>query len=219
MDAEEEGEDVQIAQAWYDRKSKYLEKVLGPQDDMVMHSLFPYAVGGALDLYYYPKSRYGTAFVTKELCEQPTGGPSNDQFDAYELVMFTRHPIDLEIAMDEKTPFGKVHRDFNMFMNHIARYAEEATLNRFETCEFPKEMEVVGGRALAFGTISVAKDQDAGKFGLLILIEIFRSELKFARKEGTEKLMELLKEKRHFPFSDMDRKPVVESSSKWWPWK
>src|SRR5262245_35361256 len=102
-------EDDELAQRWYDRKSSLMEASLGKEHDMVMHAIIPYAVGGGLDLYYYPNGLPGTAIATKELSELPNQGSANDVYDSYELVMFTKHAIDLDAAHKENTPFGKAH--------------------------------------------------------------------------------------------------------------
>jgi hypothetical protein len=41
---------------------------------MVMHAIIPYAIGGGLDLYYYPNGLPGTAIATKELSERNWSG-------------------------------------------------------------------------------------------------------------------------------------------------
>ena len=45
--------------------------------------------------------------------------------------------------------------------------------------------------------------------GLLAIIEIFRSEMEFAREHGGEELLSQLKEHGHYPYSDLDRDPVA----------
>lgn len=101
--------DEEQSQRWYERKSALMEEALGKEHDMVMHAIIPYAIGGGLDLYYYPNDIPGTAVATKELSDLPGEGSTNAVFDCYELVMFTRHPIDLDAAKDEATPFGRAH--------------------------------------------------------------------------------------------------------------
>ena len=44
---------------------------------------------------------------------------------------------------------------------------------------------------------------------LLLCLEVFRSEMEFARKNGSGELINLLKEKGFYPYSDLNRKPVV----------
>lgn len=197
------------ADQWYEEKSRLMEDALGPEHDMVMHAIIPYAVGGALDLYYYPNGLSGTAIATKELSELPDEGPSNRVYDSYELVMFTRHALNLDAAGDDSTPFGAAHRTINSILNLMARYAEQATLNPHETCEFPPDMDDVGGKCLIFVGYSRHPVADGRHFGLLALIEVFREEMEFAREHGGAELVERLKEKRHYPFSDLDREPVV----------
>ncbi len=197
------------AQQWGDRKSALMEASLGKEHDMVMHALIPFYIGGSLDLYYYPNGVPGTAVATKELSELPNEGPANDVYRSYELVMFTRHPLDLDAARDENTDFGRAHTNISAILNLIARYSAEATLNPYETCEFPADMEAVGGKCLIFDGYACHSDDLAERFGLLALIEVFRSEMDFARKHGGAQLIERLKATGHYPYSDLDRNPVV----------
>lgn len=201
--------EMQEAREWYVRKSALMEQSLGKEHDIVMHAIIPYSIGGALDLYYYPHGISGTAIATKELCETLDGCPQNDDYDCYELVMFTRHPLDLDAADNEKTPFGKAHHSITAFLNCIAQYSTQASLNAGETCEFPAEMETVGGRYLLFDGYASRHDDRAQNFGLLVLVEIFCSEMEFARENGGAKLIERLKTSGCYPYSDLDRKPVA----------
>ena len=197
------------ARLWYEHKDALLEKSLGKEHDMVMHAMIPYALGGALDLYYYPNGIPGTAIATKELAEAPDEGSSNDVYRSYELVMFTRHALSLDDARDETTAFGRAHASINSILNCIARYSADATLNPYETCEFPEDMETLGGRCLIFDGYASHSDGMAENFGLLAIMEIFRSEMVFARENGGEELLERLREHGHYPYSDLDRDPVA----------
>jgi hypothetical protein len=87
----------------------------------------------------------------------------------------------------------------------VARYSAQAELNPFETCEFLAEVEDIGGRCLIFDEYDHHTDDDALGFGLLFVIEIIRSEMEFAHREGGEALIERLKLAEHYPYSDMDR--------------
>jgi hypothetical protein len=202
-------DDEELGQKWYEHESALMEASLGKEHDMVMHAFIPYAIGGALDLYYYPNGVPGTAIATKELAESPNEGPSNDVYRSYELVMFTKHRLDLDAAKDENTPFGRAHRNINAILNLIARYSAQAKLNPNETCEFPAGMEDVGGKCLIFGGYACHSDEVVENFGLLALIEVFRSEMEYARKHGGAKLIKRLKDKGHYPYSDLDRQPVA----------
>jgi len=150
-----------------------MEAMLGKEHDMVMHALIPYRLGGGLDLYYYPHGRPGTAIATKELCESPDEGSSNLAFNLYELAMFTKLPIDLDTATDDKTAFGRIHSRINAILNCIALYSAEAELNPGETCEFPEDMEAIGGGCLIFDGQAPDVDEEPSEFGLLMVIEIF----------------------------------------------
>jgi len=200
-------DDDTLTQEWYERKTALMVDVLGKEHDVVMHAIIPYAIGGGLDLYYFPNGIEGTAIATKELCETPDQGSSNDVFGSYELVMFTRHRISLDDAKDEATAFGRVHRSINAILNRIAPYSAQATLNPNETCEFPEDMESVGGKCLIFDAYGL--DAVHAEFGLLAIIEIHRSEMDFARKHGGGELIAKLKRAGYYPYSDLDRSAVA----------
>lgn len=117
------------ADEWYERKTKWMVKWLGAEHNVVMHSIIPYPVGG-LDLYYYPNGIKGTGIATKELCEVKNKGPKNWCYENYELVMFTKHELNLDVAHDVGTDFGKAHHDINAILNCLAPYSTEATLKK-----------------------------------------------------------------------------------------
>ena len=200
---------AKIAEAWYDQKSKLMEAVLGREHDTVMHAIIPYALGGGLDLYYYPHSIPGTAVATKELSDLPGQGSSNRVFSCYEIAMFTRHSLNLDYAKDESTPFGRAHSNVNRILNSIAPYSASAPLNPNETCEFPAEMEHVGGKCLIFDSYGPSSSEPTRGFGILAVIEIHRSEMDFARSTGGSELIQRLKAAGHYPYSDLDRDPVA----------
>ena len=70
-------------------------------------------------------------------------------------------------------------------------------------------MPHVGGRCLIFDGYPSCTDDEPAEFGLLAVIEVLRSEMDYARKNGGAKLLKRLKAKRHYPYSEMDRKPVA----------
>lgn len=201
--------DHEAGRHWDEHKSRILEGFLGKEHDMVMHAIIPYAVGGFLDLYYYPKGVPGTAVATKELSDAPTRGSSNRTFKSYEMVMFTRHELDLDAAKNKDTAFGKAHSNINSVLNLLARYSAEASLNPGETCSTPEDMERVGGKCFVFDGYGPHSDDVAEDFGLLLVIEVHRSEMEYAREHGGDALLQILKDAGHHPYSDLDREPVV----------
>ncbi len=176
---------------------------------MVMHAIFPYAIGGGLDLYYFPNGAPGTAVATKELSELPNQGSSNRTFSCYELAMFTRHPLNLDEAKDENTAFGRAHSNINGVLNYMARFSATASLNGNETCEFPKDFEGLGGKCFILSEYGSRSDAVVRCFGILAVIEVLRPEMEFARSFGGAELIARLKANHHYPYSDLDREPVA----------
>ena len=191
---------------WYRWKEGYYREVLGQQEDLVQHALIPYDVGGALDLYFYSGKIPGTAMVTMELSPSPEEGSSNDLMDRYEFVMFSRYPFEASEKTD--SPFQKTMRDCYPILNLMGRYSEQATLNPCETVEFPEDMEDVGGRCLILNAWG-EECQNEYNFGLMLIMEVHRSEMNFAREHGPDELFMRLDEAGYYPYSDMDRESVV----------
>ena len=207
MDSDDETD--KAAEEWYEHKSALMEASLGKEHEMVMHAIIPYAIGGGLDLYYYPNGLPGTAIATKELSDLPNEGSSNEVYRAYELVMFTKHRLNLDTVEDEGTDFGKAHATINAILNCIARFSAEACLNPNETCEFPEDLERIRGKCLIFDGYACHSDDVVEDFGLLAIIEVFRSEMEYARQHDGAQLIQRLKSKGYYAYSDLDRDPVA----------
>lgn len=192
----------------YELKSKGLEAVLGKMHGMVGHAIIPFAVGGAVDMYYYPNHIPGTGFATMEFLDPDGNGPLPNRLGTYELVAFTKHTY--SASEEETTPFNIIERRICGIFTTIGFYSFQAVLNPKETCEVPREGEdnlclvfdlyAPNGKTLQIGDRS---------HHLLLCLEVFRSEMEYARENGSDALLALLKEAGHYPYSDLDREPVV----------
>jgi hypothetical protein len=201
--------------ASYQAKSEFMERILGKEHDMVRHSIIPFAVGGGLDLYFYPGFMGGTAIGTKELVDRDFGGPANKLFDCYELVMCAKSAIDLASAAEEVPPkgsFGHEQREIHGMLNILGRYAPQAKLNPYDTLEFPAEMQGVGGKCLIIDALCepfADEKTKAKKFGLMLVMEIHRDEMEYAMKQRGKELIAKLKAKGHYPFTGIERESVL----------
>lgn len=210
-------EDGDFADAWYEEKCAIMQTMLGPEHDLVTQTTIPPALEAGLDLFYYPSGIPGTAIATKELSEAPGEGARNHVYESYELVMFTRQALSLDEAEGEATSFGKMHRNIEAILNEVAPLCIDSNLNPGDTWEFPPSHESVGGKCLIFtGYSKPQKVQNACgmgasaiPFGLLTVIEVFREEMEYARNTNSGHLLEKLKAAGHYPYSDLDRDPVV----------
>ena len=99
--------------------------------------------------------------------------------------------------------------DVQSILNAVAHYSAQANLNPNETCEFPADMQGVGGKCLIFDSAGQHSDERVKCFGLLTVIEIFRPEMHFAMEHEGRLLIEKLKAAGHYPYSDLDRELVV----------
>lgn len=193
----------------YEEKSQGLENVLGKMHDMVGHAIIPFSIGGAMDMYYFPNHIKGTGFATMELLEPDGTGPLPNNLGTYELVAFTKY--DINSNENEQTPFNLIERKICGIFTTIGFYSKEAVLKPNDTCEVPNG-ENEENTCLVFDLYQ--PDNKEFKIGnrrhhLLLCIQVFRNEMEFARANGTEELLKKLKEAGYYPYSDLDRQPVV----------
>lgn len=202
---------------WYKEKTQYMEKMMGKEYGIVGHSMFPFDIGGYFHAYYYPEFHNGTAIATKELCKYNFKNPKNSLFDGYELVMATSNKIDLSDSNDGPAKLGTFQHDqeqISDILNILGRYASTATLNPYDTLEFPHDDEDFGGKCLVFDIVNetplcIGKK----KFGLLLAIEIHRDEMEYAKNNGSRKLLEKFKEYKIYPFTGINRESIANKIS------
>lgn len=192
----------------YTLKKEGLEKVLGEIHPMVGHAIIPFSVGGTVDMYYFPKHIEGTGFATMELLDPDGNGPKPNRLGTYELVAFTK--LDYNAGEDKVTAFNTIERRICGIFTTIANYSNQAVLNPHETIEVPSEKG--GNNCLILDNYKPEnRNFNVGTkdHHLLLCLEVFRSEMEYARAKGTDKLIEILKKRGIYPYSDLDREAVV----------
>ena len=194
----------------YDLKLQGLEQVLGKMHNLVGHAVIPFAIGGAVDMYYFPNHIKGTGFATMELLDPNGKGPLKNRLGTYELVAFTKY--DYNTSGGTQTPFNLIERKACGFLTAIGLYSSQAVLNPKETIEIPNG-EGKENTCLIFDLY----EPDGKKFTigdrehhLLLCLQLFRSEMDYARQHGSDALFKILKEKEIYLYSDLDRAPVVK---------
>ncbi|MGG9962561.1 suppressor of fused domain protein [Ferruginibacter sp. SUN106] len=194
----------------YELKQQGLEQVLGKMHDMVGHAIIPFAIGGATDMYYFPNGIAGTGFATMELLDPAGNGPKPNRLGTYELVAFTKEAYNS--GEDEQTAFNLVQSRICSIFTTIGNYSFEAVLNPNETCEVPVPPEEGKNICLVFDHYNPGNAEfkiGERQHHLLLCLEVFKSEMEFARQQGSAELFKLLKEKGFYPYSDMDRVAVA----------
>ena len=192
----------------YEEKEKALENILGKMYEIVGHAIIPFSVGGAVDMYYFLNHIPGTGFATMELLDPDGNGPKPNRLGTYELVAFTKKLYNK--SEETQTDFNLIERRICGIFTTIGNYSFQAILNPNETCEIPEDDSE--NRCLIFDNYQPEnKEFKIGekRHHLLLCLEIFRSEMEFARANGSAQLFNLLKEKGYYPYSDLDRESVV----------
>ena len=188
-------------------KTAGLENVLGKMYDRVHHAVIPFVAGGAVDVYFFPNAVPGTGLATMELIRPDGRGPKPTRAGVYELVAFTKYKIG--DAFEEEA-FAKIKNHLWRIFTLLGNYGKEAVLNPFDTIEIPAEEGFPASCLILTELKPEGKEFRIGrrKFALLLVIEVFRSEMEYAMREGTQNLLVRLQEKGHYPYSDLDREPV-----------
>jgi len=203
------------ADLFYRHKEEAIQNVLGQMYGLVGHAIVPFQVGGAVDMYYFPNLIEGTVFATLELIEDENKGPIPNRNGMYELLAFTRHKVHKQagtmISEISDDPFERIERRMRRVFTTIGNYSYRAKLEPGDTCEIPNG-EGEENTCLVFDEYRTeGKDFwiDGKTYGLLVCIEVFRNEMEYAMKNGSQELFKKMKDKGHYPYSDLDRDPVV----------
>jgi len=194
----------------YELKSIGLENVLGKSSDIVGHAIIPFEIGGTVDMYYYPNGIKGTGFATMELIKPDGTGPIPNRTGTYELVAFTK--LDYVEDTTQTNPFNLIERHICGILTGIGNYSFIANLEPLDTGELPLH-EGEPNLCLIFDEYKPdGKKFKIGnkKHGLLLVVEVFRDEMEYAMANGTGQLIEKLKEKGYYPYSDLNRESVIE---------
>jgi hypothetical protein len=179
---------------------------------MVGHAIVPFAIGGAVHMYYFTKALPGTACVTMDLIAPDGSGPVPTTIGTFEFIAFTKHdvPPPRQDGAGEMTAFDRIERRLCGIFTDLGSYSLEAPLRPMETCELPGRK----GRPVyllldEFAPIRGEFRIQERKHGLMLCMEIFPGELAFAQENGSSDLRQKLIDAGHYPYSDMDREPVV----------
>ena len=200
--------------AFFHEKEEAMKMILGEMYDQVGHAIIPFQIGGAVDMYYFPNAIEGTTFATMELIEYENRGPIPNRNGMYELIAFTKHKMNQHVGafnQDTDNPFEKIERRMCGIFTSIGNYSFQAKLEPKDTCEIPgddgeENICLVFDEYVREGTEFKINDK---VYGLLVCIEVFRSEMEYAMEYRSEELFKRFKDKGYYPYSDLDRQPVV----------
>jgi hypothetical protein len=174
-------------------------------DDMVLHAIIPFFLGGGLDLYTFSKCIPGTVFATQELITRDKQSrPKKGKAGYFELVACLP-PGSKQVEENDGI------RLVNRILNPVAMYASMAALSPGETAELPGEDGEPSQPLLldAFNPKSVPFEFNGEKFALLLCMPITHDELAFARSEGSAALLAKLQATGAYPYADIKRPSVV----------
>ncbi len=200
----------------YKAKQAALERILGPMDSLVGHAIVPFELGGPVDMHYFSTHMPGTVVATMDLIDPEGNGPQPGRLGTYELVACTR--LSRFSAFDVEPGASAREGDFEAMADRICTMLTiighdsfEAVLEPGDACEMPVEDEPVARCIIfdEFDSRGIPFEVEGRRHGLLLCIEVHPSELQYAQKHGTQSLIARLKQARVYPYSDLDREPIV----------
>lgn len=193
----------------YEQKQQGLEAILGKMHNMVGHSIVPFYMGGSVDLYYFLNHIKGTGFATMELLDLEGNGPLPNELGTYELVAFTREQYSED--RNSQSPFNVIATRIRDNLTAVGGYSYETVFNPGDTYESVFGENDENRYMILDNYIPENEEFKVGerKHHLLLCMEIFKSEMDFARAKGSEKLFKRLNGAGYYPYSDLDREPVA----------
>lgn len=178
-------------QQWWDARQAALEAILGSADDQVFHAVVPLYLGGSADVLRFHPPGMGVTYVTSDLIGED--GQLQNELGNYELMICLR-------SDDNWAP---------NLISQLARYTLEAQLNPWETMDIGPALPK-GSRLTALAFIPHATFQVRGRdCGLLLCLGITSDELDAYHEHGSAFVLDHLKVKGVFPFSDLVRGSVL----------
>ena len=171
-----------------------ISKQLGKPADVVYHSVVPfgmgYDAGGRADVYMYKEKIKGVTYITGDLI-----GTKQKKSDAGNYELMVCQKLDNE--------WGRA------LISNLSYYTLDASLNSGETMSL--------GPFAKGDIVAVVFDKfyeftiNGKKFGLMLIIGITEKELEWKEKNGGEELIKKFKESKVYPYTDFDRKSVVNN--------
>ncbi len=194
----------------YDRynqaKQKAMEKILGTMHNFSLFELIPVSYS----LNYFLEGIPGTGFVTMELIEPDGSGPKPNSIGTYELIAFTKHHMPPSLENSDGHPWNRMEVLFRGMLTQIGNFSSEAVLNPGDTNELYGEDGETEHYMIFdnYAPNDIPFEIEGKTHCLLLCLEVFQSEVNYAREHGSAIVLEKLKELGHYPYSDLDRDPV-----------
>jgi hypothetical protein len=183
-----------------------LEDALGPMYETVGTAKVPFAIGGSVDMHYFPQEPRGMAFATMELIEPDGSGTIPNRDGTYELVAFSRHPDPRGNDAQEKQEFLTTEGRLRHIFTAVARVAQKERIDAGDFFEIPA---LHGPNHLVLFDRHSPLWVDGREHALLLCMEIHRSEYTFALDKGGQTLLAKLRHGACHPFTDLDRNTVA----------
>lgn len=199
--------DTDDHQYWWNARLRALERIYGKADKTVGHAPVPFSFGpdegGAADVLYFRNHAPGVLTVTAELIG--TDDQVRSSLGNYELAICHR----------SAETWGP------NLISRLAYHTLETPLEPGETMDIgPIAPDGSGIAALLFESYG-RFEIEGRKAGVLLCIGITEEELKWCLRGKSAEIVQLLKARSIFPFTDFGRQSVVAKRKpwdRWWSW-
>jgi hypothetical protein len=178
----------------WDARTAALESVLGPAEDMVLHALVPFQIGGQADVLSFRKLMAGQVAATCELLGEPSQKRN------------LQGTFELAIAQRDGSDWGP------NIISKLARYTCDAVLQPGQTMDLgsavPPKSTIAG---FFFDDFKRMKFEGTDA-GVLLCIGLTADEVMACRKGKRQMVYDALIAEKVFPYTDLFRPSVLKSS-------
>ena len=202
----------------YSTKQTQFQSVLGEPLPNMIAALIGWDLGGPVDLWIYPNFNSGTIFTTMQLAVPGNNSQLRNQLGMYELAAATRHQPDShtegEPPQDTSTqsPYANMMLEIRRLLTMGARYSQSCAFEPFDHAEVEPENIGEPNTCIIFDSL-IGPDNGlkllGEPYGVLLIVKVHKVELEYAQANGGPALIDKLKSAGAYPFSDLDRNPVV----------
>lgn len=178
----------------WNARTKALQVLLGPSDNLILHSPLPFFLGGGADVISFRHYVNGVTYVTADVSGEETAQIPNGSGN-YELMICMKNE-------DARA---------SSLISQLAQYSCDECLSVGETmdCDWFSESNVVGFLFVQPETTPSQFELYNRYFSLLLCVGITQAELEECQRGNSDLVLQKLKQSKVFPFTDLHRASVI----------
>ena len=202
--------------AFEEKKIRSMSKLLGHEHRYLFEQIAP---PNTTEVREFEGKLRGTAFGSVGMIQPNGSGPLPNKHGTFEIVIFTKakRPEGFELrfqaqdcTVQDKAYYG-LYCKAREIITQLARYAEETVVNPYDAVDIMLEREGLMYHVI-FDELHFKHrtfEIDGKHHQLMLCMLVHKQEIEYARQHSSRDMMNLLKEKNIYPYSDLGRDATV----------